>query len=159
MPIYEIDDEIRRIFDEATDPETGEVSEDAFEALEQLQMERDRKVDNVACWYKNLVAEAEAIKAEERKLKARREVIEREAERRKNYLEFVLHGEKFSSPRSAVSFRKSKKCIIDDINLLDEKFLTYAEPTPNKKEITDAIKSGEEVRGAHLEENTSVIIK
>lgn len=159
MNIFEIKEEIRKIFEEATDPETGEISEEAFENLEALQMARDEKIDNVACWYKNLVAEAEAIKAEEKKLKQRREVIERDAQRKKDYLAYALDGEKFSSPRVAISFRRSKKCIVEHPEWLDEKYLKYAAPTPNKEAITEALNKGEMIAGCRMEENLNVMIK
>ena len=70
MNIYEIDrnfadtmEEIMQVFDE----DTGEVTDiDKFEELKrrlnELQEERNTKSSNVACWYKQLCAEAEAIK-------------------------------------------------------------------------------------------------
>ena len=62
MTIFDIDEAILNLVDE----ETGEVVD--IEALEALEMERDRKVSNIACWIKQLDAEAEAIKAEKKKL-------------------------------------------------------------------------------------------
>ena len=57
MTIYEIDQAIM----ECVDIETGEIID--TEQLDKLQMERDTKLENVACWIKELTAEAEAIKA------------------------------------------------------------------------------------------------
>ena len=58
MTIYEIDQAIM----ECVDLETGEIID--TEQLDKLQMERDAKLENVACWIKDLKAEAEALKAE-----------------------------------------------------------------------------------------------
>ena len=60
MTIFDIDEAILNLVDE----ETGEVVD--IEALEALEMERDKKVSNIACWIKQLDAEAEAIKAEKK---------------------------------------------------------------------------------------------
>ena len=56
--LYEIDKGIM----ECLDAETGEVIDP--ERLDALFMERNQKIENVACWVKNLLSDAEAIKAE-----------------------------------------------------------------------------------------------
>ena len=58
MTIYEIDQAIMN----CVDVETGEIID--TEQLDKLQMERDAKLENVACWIKDLKAEAEALKNE-----------------------------------------------------------------------------------------------
>ena len=62
MTIYEIDQAIMN----CVDAETGEIID--TERLDKLQMERDAKLENVACWIKDLKAEAEALKAEKQAL-------------------------------------------------------------------------------------------
>ena len=59
MNIYEIDNAMMSLIDE----ETGEIKD--FTAFEELQMQREEKIENVALWYKNLVAESKAIREEE----------------------------------------------------------------------------------------------
>lgn len=66
MNLYEIDEAILTCIN----PETGEV--DDLDRLTKLQMERDRKVENVACWVKNLRAESAALKTEADALLERR---------------------------------------------------------------------------------------
>ena len=92
MTLYEIDKAITDL----ADPETGEITD--FEALDNLQMARDQKIENIACYYKNLVSDAEAIKAEKEALAERQKVAENKAARLKEYLSYALHGEKFSRP-------------------------------------------------------------
>ena len=81
MNLYEIDAAITAL----VDPETGEISD--FTKLEELSMARDQKLENVACWYKNLMAEAKAIRDEEKVLAERRQSAERKAESLKRYLD------------------------------------------------------------------------
>ena len=70
--LYEINAQIEQAWSAAVDPETGEIiSEEAAQAIEQLSMARDEKVENLALYYKNLMAEAEALKAEKQTLAAR----------------------------------------------------------------------------------------
>ena len=64
MTLYEIDQALLACID----METGEVD---IEKYEQLAEEKDKKIENIACYYKALTAEAEAIKAEEKALAER----------------------------------------------------------------------------------------
>ena len=57
-PIYEIDQDIL----DCVDMETGEILD--TEKLTALQMERERKLEGVALWVKDLSAEAAAVKEE-----------------------------------------------------------------------------------------------
>ena len=58
MSIYEIDDSILAL----VDMETGKIEDE--KRFDELQMERRQKVENIGCYYKNLVAEAKAMRVE-----------------------------------------------------------------------------------------------
>lgn len=141
MSIYDIDAAIVSLID----TETGEVSDE--EAFDALQMERDKKVENIGLLLKNTVAEAKAIKEEEASLAARRKTVENKAERLKHLLDYALNGDKFSSPRLKVSYRKSSTVELSEgftdwaMSNADD-LLTYLEPKPNKTAIKAAIKDG-----------------
>lgn len=153
MTLYEIDQAIM----DCIDSETGDIID--AELLDNLQMERTEKIENVACWIKELKAEAEALKAEKLAFAERQKVAENKAESLKNWLAYVLNGEKFKTTRASVTFRATEKVEIDDIMQLDENFLRYKEPEADKTAIKEAIKAGQEVAGATLVSSTSVIIK
>ena len=158
MKLYEIDNAIL----ECIDLETGEIID--TEQLDKLQMERDTKLENVACWIKDLKAEAEALKNEKQALAERQRVAENKAESLKKWLAYALQGEKFKTPKCAISFRKSEAVEVTDEglnNLMKEhdELLTYKAPEPNKTAIKQAIKDGLSVAGVQLVQNTSTIIK
>lgn len=158
MKLYEIDNAIL----ECVDLETGEIIDP--HKLSSLQMERDAKIENVACWIKDLKAEAEALKNEKQALAERQRVAENKAESLKKWLAYALQGEKFKTPKCAISFRKSEAVEVTDEglnNLMKEhdELLTYKAPEPNKTAIKQALKSGLSVRGVQLVQNTSTIIK
>ena len=68
MKLYEIDRSIQEILDNmSVDAETGEVTLDE-EGLAALQLAREQKLEGVALCIKNLSAEAEAIRNEEKAL-------------------------------------------------------------------------------------------
>ena len=158
MTIYEIDQAIM----ECVDLETGEIID--TEQLDKLQMEREKKLENVACWIKDLKAEAEALKNEKQALAERQRVAENKAESLKKWLAYALQGEKFKTPKCAISFRKSEAVEVTDEglnNLMKEhdELLTYKAPEPNKTKIKQALKDGLNVEGVQLVQNTSTIIK
>ena len=158
MKLYEIENAIL----DCIDLETGEVID--TERLDALQMERDAKIENVALWIKDLKAEAEAIKAEKMALAERQRVAENKAESLKNWLAYALDGQKFSTAKCAISFRKTEKVEISDVGMIrlmkeHDELLTYKEPEPNKTAIKQALKDGLSVQGVQLVQNMSTIIK
>ena len=65
MKLYEINESILALFDQITDPETGEIASNEDELLEQiegLQMERRSVLEYLAKLVLNNLAEAEALK-------------------------------------------------------------------------------------------------
>ena len=153
MKLYEIDQAIM----DCIDMETGEIVNE--ELLNDLQMERDAKIENVVLWIKELKAEAEALKAEKLAFAERQKVTENKMESLKKWLAYALNGEKFKTVRASVTFRTSEKVEIADIYKLDENYLRYKEPEADKDAIKKAIKAGQQVAGATLVPSTSVIIK
>ena len=153
MKLYEINEQIMACIDN----ETGEIID--TDKLNELQIAKDEKIENLALWYKDLLAEANALKEEKEAFAEREKAAKNKAESIKNYLSYVLNGENFKTTKCALSFRKSEKTVIDDINSIPENFLKYAEPKADLTEIKKAIKNGEEIKGAHLEEAQNIQIK
>ena len=158
MTLYEINSEIMSCID----METGEVID--TEKLNELQLERDAKIENVALWIKELKAEAEAIKQEKLALADRQRVAENKAESLKNWLAYALNGEKFKTAKCSVSFRITESVEVTEEGLESlmnghDELLTYKAPEPNKKAIKQALKDGLNVAGVQLVQNTSTIIK
>ena len=150
--LYDINSEILS----CVDAETGEIID--VERLQALQMEREQKVENVALWYKNLLSDAAQYAEEESRFKVKKQRAQAQAARLKEYLFGSLAGEKYKSPRVSISYRTTPRVIVDDVLDLPPQFVKFAAPEPKKQDIMAAIKNGEEVRGAHVESNTSIII-
>lgn len=153
MNLYEINNAIM----ECVDIETGEIID--TEKLDQLQLDRDSKIENIACWIKNLRSDAEQLKNESDRLLERKKAAENKAESLKRYLQSALNGEKFKSSKVAVYYKKSDSVDVLDMSKLPKWAVRIADPEPNKAEIKKVIKSGEKVPGAALKEYQSMIIK
>lgn len=153
MTIYEIDQAIMNCIDE-----TGEVID--LEQLMALQMDKEQKLENIACWIIDLKAEADAIKAQEAVLKGRREVTEKKAERLKMWLSDMLCGQPMKSDRVAVSFRKSTAVEIEAGAEIPEEYqVQKVTVTPDKKAIGDALKNGILIPGCWLAERNNMTVK
>ena len=152
MKLYEINEAILNCID----PDTGEVDYDKFDAL---MMERNDKIENMACWVKDLLAEAAAIRAEEKALAERRKAKENRAESISRYLEMMLDGQKFETSRAVCSFRKSQKVEITDLEKIPDDYLRYSAPTADKTAIKAAIKDGLTIEGAELVDSVTMSIK
>lgn len=158
--LYELDAMIESLL-EQEDPETGELLCD-MEQLEAVLMERDTKIENIALYIKNKTAEAEAIKAEKLAMEKRQKSAANKAERAKGFLEEYLKGEKFSTPKVAVSYRKSEQVEVSMAFFTEEsneRFLRFKDPEADKTAIKAALKAGETVPGAELVSKTNMILK
>lgn len=153
MNIYQIDQEILNCIDE-----TGEVID--MDRLMELQMEREQKCENVACWIVDLNAEVKAIREQRIILAERLAAAEAKAEQLKKYLAEALCGEKLKTGRVSVSYRKSTSTEIDEGTVLpDEYQRVKIETEPDKTKIKEALSSGADIPGCRLVTKTSVIVK
>lgn len=166
MNLYEINRQIEEICETAIDPETGEVAEDAIEALNALAIERDTKIENVALWHKNVLAESKAIADEIKALQDRKKSIEKKLEWQERYLEWALQGQKFETAKVQISYRKSQAVEIDDLGKFILRYMdkpdlvtVRTDYAPNKSSIKAMLKEGQEIDGATLVERQNMQIK
>ena len=160
--IYELNAQIKACiqYDEehVVNTEDGEILN--LEQFEALKMERDAKVEGLACYIKNKIADAEAIYAEIDTLSQRASAIKKEAERCKAYLAGVLYGEKFETPRCKITWRKSEICNVLSMDELPEEFKrTKVTVDADKTSIKKALKAGTEVPGAEVIQKLNMTLK
>lgn len=162
MRFYEIDARIEELLDVLVDAD-GVINEEAEKELAELELAAEQKTEGILLAIKGMAAEARAIREEETALADRRHAIERKAESLKDFIQHRLAGEKFATPRVAVSYRKTTSVEIQDGSWLwwpgelDEA-VSYT-PKINKNMVKDALKKGIEVKGARLVEGVSMSIK
>ena len=160
--LYDIDPVIL----DCVDMETGEILDSG--KLTALQMERDRKLEGVALWIKDLNYESAMIKEEADKLTARKRALDNKIAGLKMWLLIALDGEKLKTPRCNVYQTHNQKLAVEDeqklISFLQtledpERFLKFPEPELRKDEIKKALKEDYEIPGASLETTESVVIR
>ena len=154
MKLYEIDAGIM----DCVDPETGEIIDP--EKLESLQMEREKKLEGVALYVKNLKADLGALKAEKDAFAEREKQTKAKIESLSKWLLGALNGEKFKTPKVAITFRKSEAVEITDESALPKEYVREKiETAPDKVAIKEALKSNFQVPGAVLVTNKNIQIK
>lgn len=152
MNLYEINAALMQAYDDAVDPETGEIIEnEAYNAIVSLQMDLEEKTENILLWIKNLEADAEALKKEKMAFADRQARTEAKIKSLKKYVGGVLDGQKFQTPRVSAAWRKSEAVEYDgDVLALPKEYIKYSDPVVNKVALKKALKNGAEVEGARL---------
>lgn len=151
--LYEIDQGILNCLD----METGEVIDP--DKLSELQMERDTKIENVALWIKNLNADIAAYKAEKDSFAEKEKQTKTKLEGLKNWLTFVLNGNKFNTAKVSVSYRKSEAVEVDEEAVPKKWMVKKVTFAPDKTAIKNAIKQGQNIKGCTLVEKSNIQIK
>ena len=133
MRLYDIPKEIEA----CVDTETGEIID--IERLDALQMERDEKIGNIACFIKDLAAG-------------------NKKENLKQYLAGFLDGQRFKDARCSIGYRRTSHLeIAEDASIPDE-FLKRT-VTVDKAGLTKAIKDGGVIEGVSLVEGQNIQIR
>lgn len=154
MNLYEIDQAIMDCLDE----ETGEVID--LDKLNTLMVEREKKIEGVALWYKNLAAEEEMCKKEKKAFEEREKRAKTKKESLKKWIASALNGQKFSTSKCAITFRKSEQVLMmDDATVPEEYQRIKTSVEPDKDAIKEALKNGQVIPGFALQQNLNATIK
>lgn len=161
MTIYEIDSQIMALVDH----ETGEVAD--LETLEALSMARDQKLENMACWIKNMKTDSAGIAAEIKALQERKKAVDARRERISKLLQDALAGQKFESARCSVSYRRSKAVVVDDEAAATDWLTANGQvgcvriraPEVDKTLLKALLMSGTKVPGCSVVERQNMTIK
>lgn len=158
--LFEINKAIMDAWDACIDPETGEIDESKYAEMEALQMEFDSKIENLACWAKNLISDAAQLKAEAATLSDRAKAAEKKADSLKRYIAAALHGTKFETARCAINWRKSTAIAIAEGAQIPSKYVrTKIIAEPDKALLKAALAAGEEIDGCRLEIRNNMTLK
>lgn len=173
MNIYEINDRLEMLVSEHFDTEDGvifESDEELAKKIDEVQLDLDTKIENIGCFVKNLEAENEALDKEIDNLKKRKKTNDNKIDGLRRYLDGYLAATiiddnkrakwKFKTAKVILGYRRSSKVEVPDIEKLDKKYVKIkTELSADKTTIKEAIKNGEEVKGAYIKENINLNIK
>lgn len=156
MHLYEISNEYKRLFDEISEMD-GVTQDIISDTLSPITDEFNNKAIAVTSYFRNLEAEANAIKTAEKSMYERRKVIENKIENIKSYLksQMISTGiNKISCPYFSVTLAKSKNSvnILDSSKIPSEFIREKVIKEPNKELIlkTGGCEGAEVVEGYSL---------
>lgn len=161
MQLYKIARSIQKCFKiptgEYVDTDTGEVFDEKY--LDGLRIAKTRKIENIACWIKNLQAEADAYKKEEESFRVRRKQAESRIESLKRYLTNWVPGERIDTDRCRVTWRRSISVEIQDESRVPDAYKKEkVVMSVDKVAIKKALTGGEAIAGASLLEKQNIQI-
>ena len=171
MKLYEINSEIEALMMSIEpDPETGEIPFNIDEITDQINalvIKREEILQYLAKMVLNARSDAGALKAEETRLKERREALEKKEERILKILDRECGGQTTNLGVATMKYTSSKVLDVMDedtaVKWLKRHKLSYAikvvAPTINKTEVKKIIKAGKEVPGCFVRDNRSYSLK
>ena len=163
ISLYHMATEYQHALIALSDPELP--TEVVADTLEALEGELVHKGQAVAAFALNLEAEVDAIKAVEKRISERRKSLESRAAHMREYLKMNMERCGISEIKAIDGSFTAKltagreSVVIDDDSLIpdDSDYVKWSR-TINKTAIADAIKTGIEVPGAHVEKKPSLRI-
>jgi predicted nuclease with TOPRIM domain len=159
MKLYELTDNYMQLVEMA-----DQLDEETFRnTLESIQDSIEDKVENTAKVIKSIEADVLAIKEEEKRLKERRQALEKKIDNIKDYLKEQLEKAGIDKVKRA-TFTVSIQNNPPKAEIVDEKSLPleFMIPQPakvDKRAILEKLKSGEHVPGAALVQEKGVRIR
>lgn len=166
LALFQISDMYREAVDKLSDMDLP--PEAVHDTLEALQGELQIKATNVAAFCRNLESLAESIKFAEEKMCHRRKVIENRVSSIKEYIKTCMESsgitkiELIDRPEFKLSIKKNPPSveILNEAEIPDKYKKEVPPPPPSldKKLIAEDLKSGVEVTGARLKQNTRLSI-
>lgn len=157
--LFQINQEYLDILENGVDQDTGEITQEASEALGISIKEAKVKSEAYIAIIKKYEADAEILKQyEDQANKLRKQVDKKIEYLKKNLLNAVLNFGEINTDLYKISSRKSESVEITDLEQIPNEFVILKKQA-DKKEIKDAIKNGVDVPGAMLIEKENLQIK
>lgn len=144
--------------------ETGEItdnSKELKELFENLQMTFEEKLDNSQKYLLTLKGEESILADEIKRLQAKKAAVKNKQDRLKSMMLNALQASnqgKFKTALYSFNIKNTEAVEIVDDSLLGRSFLRM-KLEADKTKIKEALKSGNEVEGARLVQNSSLVVK
>lgn len=158
MKLYQLTNNYLRV-QELLEENKTEAVEDTLDALTDGFHD---KAENIVKIIKSLAADAEMAGKEAKRLLKRKQALENNVQKLKNYLQTEMERmeiRKINSTLFTIQIQKNPASVEIVDEALLKPFFLLQEPKIDKKRIAEILKSGEEVEGARLVESESIRIR
>lgn len=162
--LYELTEDYLRLLEMAEDEDVD--SEVLADTMEGIEGEIEDKADGYAKVMRQIDGDITSVGVEIARLTARKKSMENSKERIKKTLEMAMNASgKTSFKTELFNFKIQKnppslKLADDlDIALVPAEYLKFADPTIDKAKVKEALKQGEAIEWAHMEQTEGLRIK
>lgn len=144
MNLYELDANYKQLLErlDTADDETDTTA--LFDTLDSIHDDITTRFENIEKWRRNMQGDIEALKAEETRLKNKRQALENKCESLKRYLsDFMRNTGKSKFKAGIFNFTLAKnppRVTVTDINAVPQEFLIPQEPKVDKHAISGLFK-------------------
>lgn len=162
MTLYELTGQWQQVQDALYDPDFDQ--ETAAAMLDDIEAALEDKADHYAMMIKSMEADAAALDEEIHRLCARRSTLGNRAGWLKERLQMAMYATgktKIKTPYFSFCIQKNPVSVVLDADLLHipDNYLIPQPPKVDKKAIGAAIKAGEDISFAHLEQSEGLRIR
>lgn len=160
MKLYEIDKELRSLWDKIAEQD-GELTEDDINSLNTLELAKNDKITGYGVIIKETKAEIDKFMAERERIDGIIKAYKNKVEWLKNNLEYFMKSneiDRFDGIEVSIKFRKSKALEIDENTEIPEEFIKVKKEL-DKTAITGFIKNGGHIDGCRIVEKENIQIK
>lgn len=162
MKLYDIDYQIRALWEKIIDQD-GELTQEDIEALETLEVAKDKKIKGYGLIIRESIAEIGVIKAEIDRLNKLLKTKQSKTDWLTSNLSRFMHDNQMNEYKSLevnITFRPSKQLYIEDESTLAKKWFKTEKVTKiDRQAIKDFISKGGKVKGCQIVEKQNIQIK
>lgn len=164
MKAYEIMNGMIDTLDIFLESEQNEGDKENYEfVMEFLKEELQSKSSNIIKYIRNVSLEVDVLSQEEDRLEKLRKQKEKKVNSLKKYLTEILLNldkNKIETELGNLGLRKSVSVAIDNLDLIPKKYIQKKiELIPDKRMLSELLKQGKNIKGAHLENKYSLQIR
>lgn len=164
MKAYEIMNGMIDTLDIFLESEQNEGDRENYEfVMEFLKDELQSKSSNIIKYIRNVSLEVEVLSQEEDRLERLRKQKEKKVNSLKKYLTDILLNldkNKIETELGNLGLRKSVSVSIDNLDLIPKKYIQKKiELVPDKRMLSELLKQGKNIKGAHLENKYTLQIR
>lgn len=158
MKLYELNESFQQIQTLIEEGQDG-----LQDTLESIELAIEEKLENIGKVIKNLEAEANAFKEEEKRLADRRRPLENNIKHLKQYAEnsMVVTGDKKIKAglfTFAIQKNPPSVSVFNDV-IVPKKYYVPVDPKLDKTKIKEDLKNGENIPGVELKQSESLRIR
>jgi DNA mismatch repair ATPase MutS len=159
VKLYELTDSYLRLMELAEDTDQ-QVFADTLQSIQEVI---EDKAENIAKLVKNLSADIDALKSEEKRLADRRKVLENKVDWLKQYLKEQMEVagiDKVKRPTLNVSIQNNPpKIKVINEGIIPSQYMIQQDPKLDKKAMLADLKNGVDIPGVELEKTKGVRIR